>query len=80
MLVLPWTGVLCHSEHDDNYDYKCPGIYRESVQSSLAISLRKILFGFIVIESSNGTHRLVKKNIIKSVIAGFEDGDTIGKQ
>ena len=33
---------------------------------------------FIVIENSNGTHRLVKRNKTKSVISGFTTGDTIG--
>ena len=34
---------------------------------------------FIVIENSNGTHRLVKRNKTKSVIAGFTEGNTLGK-
>ena len=41
---------------------------------------RKRALCFIVIENRNGTHRLVKRNKTKSVIAGFEDGDTISKQ
>jgi len=32
---------------------------------------------FIVIENSNGTHRLVRRNKTKSVISGFIAGDSI---
>ena len=55
------------------------GTWHASVDDKLCIKWqgKKSDHCFIVIENSNGTHRLVKRNKTKSVITGFTTGDTI---
>jgi len=55
------------------------GTWRTSTDDKLCIKWqgKKKELCFIVIENSNGTHRLVKRKKTKSVITGFTTGDTI---
>jgi|GEM_PF-3665278 len=54
------------------------GAWHANVDNKLCIKWqgKKCDICFLVIENSNGTHRLVRRNKTKSVITGFITGDT----